>query len=237
VVPRLAGSSRLVVVDLTGHGDSGHRPAYHYGTWVEELAAVIEAVDGGRGHVVGHSMGGLVGIHLAARRPDVVASLSILDSTVVRKRPPMRRTPREVRHYPTQDEALTHFHLRPGGTVAPASRLEAVARAGLRRDDAGWRWKADPRALQHFPREEIDASLREVEAPVAFAYGEHSELVDAGSADRIAEMTGRDTPRTMFPGAYHHLPLDAPELTATWIDDRVRSCTHEADTADRGVDR
>jgi pimeloyl-ACP methyl ester carboxylesterase len=222
VVPRLIDRQRVVVVDLSGHGESGHRSAYRYLTWVDELAAVVEAVGGGPAHVVGHSMGGLVGVHLAGRRPDVVASLTILDSTVVRKEPRRERATRPVKHYPTVAEALTHFHLRPGGTIAPPSRLEAVARIGLRLDEEGWRWRADPLALQYFPREDIDASLRGIRAPIAFAYGEHSELVDRAAPDRVEELTGRLVARRIMAGAFHHLPLDLPEETAAWIDELVR---------------
>lgn len=221
VVPLLAPTHRVVVLELSGHGDSDHRSAYSDDDWVDEIATVIEATDGGPAHVVGHSMGGLVAIHLASSRPEVVRSLTILDSAVVRKTGPTRREPRRVKHYATIEEAVTHFHLRPSGTVADPETLELVARAGLRRAPEGWRWKADPAALHYFPRNRIDAALRMVQAPVAFAYGERSEIVDVTSPDRVEELTGRPVARLAIGSAYHHLPLDAPGECARWIDRQV----------------
>lgn len=50
----------------------------------EDAAALLEALDLSRVHVVGHSMGGLQGMELAGLCPDRLASLTILASAPVR---------------------------------------------------------------------------------------------------------------------------------------------------------
>ncbi|MCB1005319.1 MAG: alpha/beta fold hydrolase, partial [Acidimicrobiales bacterium] len=63
VAATFARQFRVVAVDLSGHGDSGHRDHYALEQWTHEVMAAARA---GRiaGHpvVVGHSMGGFVTI-------------------------------------------------------------------------------------------------------------------------------------------------------------------------------
>jgi pyruvate dehydrogenase E2 component (dihydrolipoamide acetyltransferase) len=79
--PALAAGRRVVALDLPGHGGS----AKDVGTGEpESLTDAVEgALDGLRieqVHLVGHSMGGAVAKLLAMRRPELVASLSLIAS-------------------------------------------------------------------------------------------------------------------------------------------------------------
>ena len=77
--PVLAQDRRVVALDLPGHGGSGREVGAGD---VGALIAVVEAFVGALGldamHVVGHSLGGGIGLALAARRPDMVRSLSLI---------------------------------------------------------------------------------------------------------------------------------------------------------------
>ena len=85
--------------DLRGRGRSNHLPgpvgiAQH----AEDCAAVVAATGGAPVVVVGHSMGGFVGTVLAARRPDLVRSLVLVDGGLP---------------FPAADEAATLAGLQP----------------------------------------------------------------------------------------------------------------------------
>jgi pimeloyl-ACP methyl ester carboxylesterase len=70
----------LVAPDLRGRGRSHHLPPpYGMAAHAEDCAAVVETVVGGPVVVVGHSMGGFVATVLAARRPDLVRALVLVD--------------------------------------------------------------------------------------------------------------------------------------------------------------
>ena len=49
--------------------------------WAEDAARLIEAMDAGPCHFVGNSQGGFIALRLAARRPDLLLSCTILGSS------------------------------------------------------------------------------------------------------------------------------------------------------------
>ena len=88
VAATFADGFRVVCVDLSGHGDSGHRPAYSLEQWTDEVMAVADAGDiDGPPVVVGHSMGGFVTIGTAARHGDAVSGAIVCDSPVTEPDP------------------------------------------------------------------------------------------------------------------------------------------------------
>jgi pimeloyl-ACP methyl ester carboxylesterase len=67
-----------IAVDLPGSGESD-KPAGPYSTdgYADQVAAFLDAIGIERAHVSGMSLGAAVGIHLAARHPGRVRSLSL----------------------------------------------------------------------------------------------------------------------------------------------------------------
>lgn len=78
----LAGEFRVVALDQRGHGRSARRPVdVSRDAYVQDVVALIENVSaGGPVHLVGQSMGGHTAMLVAAARPDLVASLVLLES-------------------------------------------------------------------------------------------------------------------------------------------------------------
>lgn len=87
VAPRLAAAGwRAVAWDAPGYGSSADpgRQATgpdSPGVYVDRVAALLTALDTPRTHLVGVSWGGVIATHVACRRPDLVSSLTLMDSS------------------------------------------------------------------------------------------------------------------------------------------------------------
>lgn len=81
-VAALSDTYRVVTYDHRGQGRSAVAPdGYDMDTLYEDAVGLIEKLDLGPVHFAGLSMGGFVGMRLAARRPDLVRSLMLLETS------------------------------------------------------------------------------------------------------------------------------------------------------------
>lgn len=71
---------RVVSVDLRGHGESDKpQGQYPIAAYADDIAYVIEQLGLGKAVAVGHSMGGITVLQLAAAHPDRVAAIVMVD--------------------------------------------------------------------------------------------------------------------------------------------------------------
>src|SRR5439155_4727367 len=128
----VAGRLRLVASDARGHGESG-RPAEGYAPsdFVADALAILDAAGIERAVVVGHSMGGLHSIHLAAGHPDGVQALAIVDASPE----PMPAGSERARRLLTERP-------RASGIAPGRARISG----GPRRDSAAPATRIDPRS-------------------------------------------------------------------------------------------
>jgi pimeloyl-ACP methyl ester carboxylesterase len=135
VVDRLAGTHRVVTLDLRGHGESGTATRYDLEAMAGDVAAVIAAADVSRPHLVGHSLGGAV-VTAAGAVLDVASVVDVdqslqLDSFKAQLEPagPMLRDPDQFR---LVLDAM--FGSMAGDLLSPAERDRL---GGLRQADQG----------------------------------------------------------------------------------------------------
>ncbi|MFZ2016420.1 MAG: alpha/beta hydrolase [Nocardioides sp.] len=112
----------LVAPDLRGRGRSNTLPGpYGLVAHAEDCAAVVEAVSDQPVVVVGHSMGGFVATVLAARRPDLVRAVVLVDGGLP---------------FAAADEAATLTGLKPIVQRLATSYTRAEYRAWFRHHPA-----------------------------------------------------------------------------------------------------
>ena len=73
IAPQLTHHYHVAAIDLSGHGDSGHRDAYAMEQWAREVLHVAGELGMDRPITVGHSMGGFVTMLTAALHGDDIA--------------------------------------------------------------------------------------------------------------------------------------------------------------------
>ena len=193
---------RRVLVDLLGFGLSDRPDNFSYGmsAHADTLAHCLRALDVSAAHVVAHSMGGAVAVHLASQHPDLVSALTLLEPVL------------EPSDSPTGLRAAVARHSE-----------EEFVNAGLDEflDWAGSTWSAtlrwaSPRALHRSALSLHDTSslgtsqiLRDLALPRQLLVGADSPAYQA--YDGLAASGVRVV---SVPNAGHNISLENPAVTA-----------------------
>lgn len=215
LAPQLTHGYHVAAIDLSGHGDSGWRDSYSFDRWAGEVLAVAENLGMDRPIVVGHSMGGFVGIAAAALYGERLAGTVVVDSPVRRSDPESEegqrgRAFRNPKTYPTLDDAAEHFHLIPPQPCDNAFIVDYVARRSLRPVEGGWTWKFDPAVFARQEPVSVADYLARVGTRIAVLHGQFSAIVTPDVTEHMDGILGRRAPFVEIPQAHHHLILDQP---------------------------
>jgi pimeloyl-ACP methyl ester carboxylesterase len=196
---------RWLAPDLRGHGRSGHRRPYAFGTHAADLAGLLDPGD--EVIVLGHSMGGAVGMTLASgwfglRVRQVIAfgvKLVWSESDIARARD-FARTP--ARWFATRDEAIERY-LRVAGLAGLIDPDGPDAAIGIVEEGGRFRLAADPATTDVVgpPIEDLVAAMR---APLRLAAGERDPMVT------VDEMRRFDRNAAVIADAGHSPHLEAP---------------------------
>lgn len=79
----LAHNYRVISVDLRNHGDSPHEQQMDIEVMAGDIVELLDALDIKSATLVGHSLGGKVGMQVAMNQPDRVACLVVADISPV----------------------------------------------------------------------------------------------------------------------------------------------------------
>lgn len=222
IAPFFKAGYRVASIDLSGMGDSGNRDEYNATLRAEEIRAVIEDADlGPKTYLVGHSFGGFMSMRYAALYGDSLAGLVIADSPLY---PPgedegqrARANPMgAIRVYPTFEEAVARFRLRPRQPCDNDYIVEYIARHSIKAmksgaGKGGWIWKFDTNAMsgRRFA-EPFHEHLAAANCPSALFIAAESALVTDEMAAYTHGLMGPGAPLVVIPAAHHHLILDQP---------------------------
>lgn len=222
----LASHYRVIAPDLRGHGDSAWAgtDGYALPDYVADIADIAEALELDRYAIVGHSLGGAIGLRVTAAFPDRVVAIAGVeciemplqrDEAEAPKPYPVRlrawldrrqaASKKDGRHYPTRDAACARMQ-REQPELAPATIRHLAAHALALEKGRGWRWKFDQRVTLRAPEDQhaidLDAVLDAVVCPVLLFYGD-AGWVPLPDADRLARL--RNHSISHYPGGGHWL--------------------------------
>lgn len=153
----LAGEARIWAVDLRGHGRSRlPTPAAlrDWGVYRDDLIALLDGLDGPAPVVAGHSMGATSALLAAAKRPDLIAGLTLLDPVIwnhaaslafrlplldrlAARAPIVRSTLRRRADFPDQDTAFRAYRGRGAFRGWPDDTLRDYLADGLTAAEGG----------------------------------------------------------------------------------------------------
>ena len=214
LAPFFAEHYHIVAPDFSGHGESGHRPAYNRTLWSEEAMGVADAEGMKNPVLIGHSMGGIVGASCASLFSDKLTGVIIVDALIPQ---PVRKETEKgasrsfrLKPYPTLEEALTRFRLMPEQQVENHFIVDFLARNSLKQTEEGWIWKFDVNLFPRTTSPAYEPMFKTISCPWVFIRGEHSEVAKPEAQAWIDAQLGGRNPFVVIPQAFHHLVIDQP---------------------------
>lgn len=221
LIDALAPHHRVVSLDQRGHGRSQWAPEYTATALADDIAGVIEALDLAPVHVIGHSMGAMAAQVLAARRPELVGRLVVIDiaPASVEDAGPMLAGWMEglvARRYQDIDEAMAEW--MTDNHLAQESHMRHYVENNLVADENGrLRWRFDPEIRQFVTGGVTSAELWEaidrLTAPTLLVRGEHSPHLSLGASREVMDRLQNGTFVQIRDGA-HDLGVEQPERVA-----------------------
>jgi 2-hydroxymuconate-semialdehyde hydrolase len=85
IIPKLSENFHVFAPDIVGFGYTKRPENGKYGVeiWTEHMIDFIEAIDKGRVHIIGNSLGGALALHIANKRPDLVGKMVLMGAAGV----------------------------------------------------------------------------------------------------------------------------------------------------------
>jgi pimeloyl-ACP methyl ester carboxylesterase len=217
----LAAAATVYALDLPGHGDS---PGPHLMLTIEDYAKVVAdfcaAAGMPRVHLVGNSFGSVVAAEVAARFPDLVASLVLVgcpawqDRTVreqwLHQRSDILLTPDGDACQVTRELVASMFPVLQDSYVDVVAT--GFAKAGTWIRNVMW-------ALYAY---DSTPTFGEITQRTLVIYGEHDWL-QSTAPHLMAQL--RDGTHVTIQGGAHMTPVNRPLELAAAIADHVRSAT------------
>jgi len=224
VMRRLAGSYRVIALDLPGHGSRSDVP-FAIDAAVASVVSAVDEQGGGRATLVGLSLGGYVAMDVAARHPERVRALVLSGASqdpvgfwsigfralaFILGRSPLRPLD-VVNHW--------FFRLRYPSDVARAVH------------DGGFWSRGGAVAVNSLTGRRFLPLLAAYDGPVLLINGELDIVFRAGERRFLGAV--RNGRRVVVPWATHLVNLDRPDVFAAAVRTFVRSLPPEGTSGSR----
>ena len=199
----------VIAYDLRGHGKSSNCTAYDFPALAGDIAAVIAAAKNGPAHVVGLSVGGMVAQTFALSRPELVRSLTLIDTVCTfsdEVRAPLRARADTVRFggmgailQPTLERWFTADFIARRPDV-----IDRVVKTLLSADTLVHAAMWDTIATL-----DVAPALHAISAPILILVGEKDPTTPPAASRAIAERI-KQAQLSILPGVSHICTVEAP---------------------------
>ncbi len=216
IAPAFSQDYDVIALDQSGAGNSEHRDSYSARQFSEEIISCAKKAALLSPTIVGHSFGGSMTRIAAFLHPEAMNSIVIIDAALPRHRgsrtpPPMPNV--KTRYYPSEQEGMRRFRLRPPQPACADYLLNYIAARSLKQTDQGYQFKLDGAVFAKMRHEENFPTawemMQALKVPAGFIYGEESRFFPEEAVNELRSLI-RDDLLVGIPEAYHHVFLDQP---------------------------
>jgi pimeloyl-ACP methyl ester carboxylesterase len=202
----------------------------------DQLIRFVEAEAGEPAWLVGHSLGGILSLIVAAERPDLAKGVVLLDapliagwrahglrmakaSGLIRRITPGRIARRRRREWPTRDAVREHFARKAAFARWDTRVLDAYVDAGFVRHDRHWTLAFDreieARIYETLPHHVASLLARTpLRCPLAFVGGQESAELRQAGLGATRRLAGD---RFEWTAGSHLFPMEHPEEAAALV--------------------
>lgn len=215
VAEALAPSFRVIAPDLRGHGLSDQPDGpYTTDAYLEDIIALIEHLGATSLQIVGHSLGGLLALHLAARLPTVVKRIVVEDADPGAIPGAAKSRAERMAIYPvpfpSREDGIAFIRERRGESSARWYGLSLVEQPA-----GGWGWCFSLKAVLATEEQVIERDhwhiIPQVGGPVLLIHGAKSPWITPTMAQALADRLA-DCRVVAIPDAGHWVHGEQPAL-------------------------
>jgi pimeloyl-ACP methyl ester carboxylesterase len=220
---RLSKKYRVICPDIVGRGNSdwfGNKDNYNFVQYCADINALFAHLHVDRVHYLGTSMGGLIGMILAAMAHTPIDSLILNDVGPDIKRTELRRMGEYIGQAPvfsTKKEYYSYYAEIYNGisNLLTQNQLKDMAKYSAFKIDGGYRMHYDPKIGEAFRKNytffnfDLWKYWDEIECPVLILRGSESTFFPIDVAEQMCHRTS-DASLVEIEGAGHTPPLRTP---------------------------
>jgi pimeloyl-ACP methyl ester carboxylesterase len=218
----ILNKNRVLALDLLGHGDSD-KPVKE--VTLDEHTEIVRGVVKRREFsdlvLVGHSVGGYISMIYAAKHPEEVSKVVLVD---IGPRDPEadlargRRWPEPPKSFKSKEEAMNYF--RESYPSYSEEVVENRVEYGLVSSGELLRWKSDPKSLEMVSSTFMDYDfwphIEKITVPTLLIKGAESETVSKKTLERMKK-TMKDFTLVEIKGSGHQVPMECPKEFETAV--------------------
>ena len=222
VTPALRASHRVIAVDLRGHGQSRAPDSGYSAVQLSaDVNRVVDELELARITVVGHSLGGMAAIFLAAHRSDVVNKLVLLNTPVtpntIGALADLEARVNSPGFFPVTQAFVDEWSAHPQPVPAAFLAVQQAHISALRQ--VVWQ-----QVFGELAKADITSTLKGIRQPTLILWGARDKLLDPAQYEEIQAGIGHA--RLVLIAQAGHSPGSAtPGRVASEIASFVRSRT------------
>jgi pimeloyl-ACP methyl ester carboxylesterase len=224
----LSPRHRVVTFDNRGTGRSAKPPApYSIAQMAQDAASVLDALGIAQTHVIGHSMGGYIAMHLAVHHAAKVKSLTLVSTTCggPEGTPVPQSTLRlwiELSTLPPLESARRGMptSFAPGWTEKHPQRFEQLLAARLQYPTPKECWAAQFAAAGQYIEKGID--VRPIAKPTLIIHGTEDRVVPYPNGQLLASRIAGAKLVTLQ-GCGHLPPMEEPQRLAKLVAEHLQA--------------
>jgi pimeloyl-ACP methyl ester carboxylesterase len=210
---------RVLALDQRGRGETGWAPdgRYAVGDMTDDLESFVHALGLKDFTLVGLSMGGLVAMDYAGRKPKALAACVIVDiGPEVETTGSDRIETKLLAPNVFESRADAFADARAANSRPPEAIHRHHSDASLMlTQDGRWTFRSDPmlRSTQSLQRPDSETAWRiwaNIDVPIQVIRGELSDVLSQTVAERMIQ-TKSQARLAVVPNAGHFVPVDAPD--------------------------